>query len=1262
MRARLSILGNDLVCTYGRADRSVDTRIPLTVSTLGQMRAWVEQYREAVEHNDLSLLLSVGRGMFDWLAGSGWVSDWLRGAGDRVLEAAVDSDEAEVARLLLDLPWEVLADEHDFLAADATQPYVVLRSLGRNSDDEPAQPQHRDLAIMFMAASPEGQGALDFDAEEAAVLAATDRLPVQVAVEESGCAVFLKDRLTQDGPFEVVHISCHGNIRNDGPVLMLETPEGEPAFTTPGDFAGALGERKAPLVFLSACRTAESSSGDFTEPFVRALVRSGVQNVLGWDGSVYDSDATSFAQAFYGELAQHASVPFAASAARRAVLRAHRDDPRIGHHWHLARVYVGPGGAGSCCARGAQKRRLRKDAGFKEFLDKARSRVPVATAREFVGRRRQAQAVLRAFRDADNAGVLLFGMGNLGKSSLAARIANRLPRLRTVVVYDRYDAQAIFGQLVDALPAGERAACELIWREQIAADPTALGRALEALLEGLFDAQPILLIVDDLEQILDAPRPGQTRTPVADGAGTVDAWRTALAGVLHAFTAASTESRLLITSRYDFTLDAGGRDLADELARVQLPPMDRGERSRQWRAAERAVGLTELDEEADARQLAYRAQTLAGGNPGLQEIICRPILSGELDAARKALDAVAHWKTSGDIPQDESAAQEFFQRVTFETYRAALTEAELQQLRAATLFSEGLPVPIDALRSLGSALGLDDPSASLQRLFALGLVDHWDGTVDGGPHGAVNALARPLHSRDLTDAEQARLASSAIGPIAQAWRDPDGDFPADERGVEAVRLALLGDAEVGLLDRAAAAAAAFLFHRNHNARAALAVLRPALARIEEHASAPSARLVLVAADCAERLGETELQIALLEKGLSLNSYDALARARFTVVHAGATIAREGPVKTLAALSEAAKLFAQAGEIREQAITMGKIADILEQQGDADEALRIRKEDELPVYERLGDVRERAITMGRIADILQRRGDTDEALRIRKEDELPVYERLGDIRSRAITMGQIADILQQRGDADEALRIRKEDELPVYERLGDVRSRAITMGQIADILQQRGDADEALRIREEEQLPVFERLGDVRSRAVTMGRIADVLQRRGDTDEALRIRKEDELPVYERLGDVRERAVTKGKIADILEQRGETDEALRIHLEERLPVAETTHDMDLIAHIRFSCATLRIDRGGLEQGEAPLILEELTESFKLSRTLQRVDAVAHVGAVLGQVLAAAGAVTEATAVLNESAEAFDRIGYEQQAAEVRELIDRLTKTG
>ena len=100
--------------------------------------------------------------------------------------------------------------------------------------------------------------------------------------------------------------------------------------------------------------------------------------------------------------------------------------------------------------------------------------------------------------------------------------------------------------------------------------------------------------------------------------------------------------------------------------------MDRGERAKQWRAAEQASGRSDLDASAGARELVGRAQTVGSGNPGLQEILCRPILSGELDASRNALDTVARLKASGEVPPDENAAQEFFQRVTFDTYRDAL--------------------------------------------------------------------------------------------------------------------------------------------------------------------------------------------------------------------------------------------------------------------------------------------------------------------------------------------------------------------------------------------------------------------------------------------------------------------------------------------------------------------------------------------------------------------------------------------------------------
>ena len=282
-------------------------------------------------------------------------------------------------------------------------------------------------------------------------------------------------------------------------------------------------------------------------------------------------------------------------------------------------------------------------------------------------------------------------------------------------------------------------------------------------------------------------------------------------------------------------------------------------------------------------------------------------------------------------------------------------------------------------------------------------------------------------------------------------------------------------------------------------------------------------------------------------------------------------------RALAAATERRELDIKRGAELDGAVSAGFIADILQARGEFDDALKIRYESELPVYDRLDDPRWRAFVMSKIADILQTRGQLDEALKIRTEEQLPVYERLGEVRERAVTMGKIADILQARGQLDEALKIRTEEELPVSERLGDVRSRAVTMGRIADILQARGQLDEALKIRNEEELPVYERLGDVRSRAVTIGQIADILQARGQLDEALKIRTEEELPVYERLSDVRSLLIGRASLAITFLRRGrdgdrgEASQLLRLALDEaqRLKLPEAQEIEQIIEQARLS---------------------------------------------------------------------------------------------
>jgi len=136
----------------------------------------------------------------------------------------------------------------------------------------------------------------------------------------------------------------------------------------------------------------------------------------------------------------------------------------------------------------------------------------------------------------------------------------------------------------------------------------------------------------------------------------------------------------------------------------------------------------------------------------------------------------------------------------------------------------------------------------------------------------------------------------------------------------------------------------------------------------------------------------------------------------------------------------------------------------------------------------GEEREAALALGRIADVYQARGQWDEALRIRREEELPVYERLGDVRSRAVTLGRIADVYQARGQWDEALRIRQEEQLPVYERLRSARDLLICRANIGINYLARGaagDREQALallnlawRDAQQLQLPEAEQIAGI----------------------------------------------------------------------------------------------------------------------------------------------------------------------------------------
>ena len=155
--------------------------------------------------------------------------------------------------------------------------------------------------------------------------------------------------------------------------------------------------------------------------------------------------------------------------------------------------------------------------------------------------------------------------------------------------------------------------------------PRALEGVLRQVLEGpcaqVGVGKPLLLVIDDLERILDEPLLGSSQWRVQA------AYHPMLRAVLRAFALARTDSRLLLTSRYLFTLPDGDRDLADRLSSAVA--------THGWGECPQASAACR-DERACAYARAHSAATPGAadalrrgrpGNPGLQDLLTDLVLA-----------------------------------------------------------------------------------------------------------------------------------------------------------------------------------------------------------------------------------------------------------------------------------------------------------------------------------------------------------------------------------------------------------------------------------------------------------------------------------------------------------------------------------------------------------------------------------------------------------------------------------------------------------
>lgn len=622
--------------------------------------------------------LITGTSLYKWLDQSDHLlSNAINKPHLEGLIIAIATDEG-----LANQPWELLHDGNSFLV-EKRPPVIPVRwvTTRQTPISIDSSPQNRPLNVLFMATSPLGiEPVLDYESEEGQIVAATQRSPVNLRVEESGCLSELNHVVKEftSGFFDIFHLMGHATLSDNKPCFFTENEYGDRVDSYAENIVDALQFPLPRLVFLSGCRTGYAAKSAVPS-MAESLINMGALAVLGWGENVRDQDATAMVSALYQDLATGRTLPQAIASTYQTLIR------QAVHDWHKLRLYVGHTLPAALVTPLQTKGRnqLSSPSIKIEFRDDE-GRLRVVSREEFVGRRRQLQNCLRAIKaDSSKVGVLIYGMGGWGKSSIASRLWDRLPEHKKVLWWRQLNEPNLIKKIKHKLsPPIQLELGSYLENSQI---------TLESRLTYLFNhlaeqgEPPFLIIFDDFEWNLEPYDGRYVLNPEVTSV---------LTALVKSIQETRTGTRILITCRYEFD-----SILLRNFFSQGLEPLKNAELTKKLNRLEHFRSGKLPD------KILERAIALADGNPRLLEFLNNEILSVH-DAEAKLFE----------LEQNPIKWSE--QIVWKELYE--LIDFPLQKVLSHSLVYS-IPVPMVALEIV--CQNLPNYQQELQRARQLGLLE-----------------------------------------------------------------------------------------------------------------------------------------------------------------------------------------------------------------------------------------------------------------------------------------------------------------------------------------------------------------------------------------------------------------------------------------------------------------------------------------------------------------------------------------------------------
>ncbi|MHC5859993.1 tetratricopeptide repeat protein [Nostoc sp.] len=988
-------------------------------------------------------LPGIGQQLFFWLDGDGrWLSRGIANCRGEGLVIAIDTEQK-----LAHLPWEVLHDGEDFLVKRVNPVVLPLRWIEK--DTEPFSVEARQLRVLFMATDPEDvQPKLEFEQEEARILADTRDYAVDLRVEESGCVSELGkvwSRYLDD--FDVFHLTGHASIKAEAPYMpyfITETEIGERHETTAAELAEVFRFRFPKLVFLSGCRTGQAPDKGAVPSMAEALIAQGARAVLSWGQPVEDRTATAAAAHLYGKLAAGYQLAEALASTYQQLFKQNVRD------WHLLRLYVQGECPGALVEVSRDVPLSAPEPAYDLFLDPDTQLVRVAKPSEFVGRRRTLQRCLKAIRT--SLGVLIHGLGGVGKSTVTARLLERMVGYHRLVNFRQLDEDKLLKTLAEQCTS-ERG------HEILNGKLPLMQRLTKFFTEGLnTKEQRFAFVLDDFEANLDLRNGVYVLQPQV-----VDV----LLALLKAMQNSQLPHKVIITCRYNFTLS----ELNHRLYSEPLGALGGADLIKKYNRLDSFNGSWQFQPD-----LPERAKQAADGNPRLLEWLDKILQnSPKSPEAERGVEMI--------LQKMLDRVKEFREDILAEELLKQQTPA-LRKMLGKLLVYE-LPVPLAAIDPICE--DISSWESHIQRAEILGLLEVTLTNNTERLYRVPRILSPLLEFPENPKGEE--LYKQAAQILYRLWWEVETSTEA--KMLEIHRLALLGKDE-NIAGKMGNSLAGHLRNQSRF-REAIHLCKSTLEITKNHS------VLRQMAVCEYQMGGVDQALNYYQQALNLCPTEDERELASIYHHLGILKANKGEVEEAIALyNQSLEIDERIGNFQGKAATLHQMGIIYANKGEIDEAIAFYNQS-LEIDERIGNVQGKAPTLHCLGNLYANKGEVEQAITLYNQS-LAITERIGNFQTKAATLYNLGYIYANKGEVEQAITLFNQS-LEIFEHIGYVQGKEATLHNLAILYANKGEVDEAIALYNQ-SLEITERIGDVRIQANTLCWLGYLAEQQGEYTKAI----------------------------------------------------------------------------------------------------------------------------------------------------------------